>query len=101
MPAPKSRAMTISRTSPLTRLSATAAETIPAERMTLRCAGTGPGTSLLTVLFKKSSYRSNAGVIIGDSEFFIRRMQAVVWQTETHQDRRNAQVLREFSDDRD
>ena len=93
--------MTISRTSPLTRLAATAAETIPAERMTLPWEAAGTGTSLLTVLFKESSYRSNAGVIVGDSELFIRRMQTVVWQTEAHQDRRNAQVLRKFSDDRD
>src|SRR6185369_4855356 len=43
----------------------------------------------------------DAPIKIGDVEFFVRRVQVVVWQAESHHYARDLQVLLEIRDDRD
>src|ERR1035438_2474776 len=45
--------------------------------------------------------RADAVVVVADVVFLVWRVQAVVRETEAHQDRRNSQVRGEVSDDRD
>src|SRR5713101_915038 len=96
--------MTLSRNRPVTRLMSTASDTTPAERTTLSLwplvaapAGVRPATSL-PVLFKEVGDRHDPGVVIRDFVFLIRRMEAIVWQSEPHQDGWNPQVGGEVSD---
>src|SRR5579883_1932307 len=135
-PAPNSRAITLSRTNPVTRLIITATETIPADRTTVscfeedsrtwaiycsasakgftqrtqrallalcagflgvRCVNAAP---LASVFFKKVGNRHDPRIIIRELVLFIRRMQAVIRQPESHQDGRNAQVFGEIPDNR-
>src|SRR5580704_9023085 len=102
-PAPNSRAMTISRSSPVMRDMAIATETIPADRTTL---SDGAGLSILVAKFRLTRHRAgllsqffekvrdghNAGVIIANLVLFVGRMQAVVGQAEAHQNRGNVQM---------
>jgi hypothetical protein len=76
--------MTISRTSPVTRLVAIAIEAMPAERTT--CSDCDGGTSLSSValgilrsvLFHKMGDRHNAQVVVVQAILLVGRMEAVI-----------------------
>src|SRR5713101_7418627 len=98
--------MMLSRSKPVIRLMSTATDTTPAERTTLSLwplvaapAGVRPATSL-PVLFKEVGDRHDPGVVIRDFVFLVRRMEAIVRQSEPHQDGWNPQVGGEVSDNR-
>src|ERR1700674_2077803 len=99
--------MMLSRTKPVIRLMSTATDTTPAERTTLSVwplvaapAGVTPATSL-PVLFKEVGDRHDSGVIVRDFIFLVGRMEAIVRQSEPHQDGWNPQVRGEVPDNRD
>src|SRR5262249_59261737 len=62
--APNRRLMTLSRTSPVTRLIAMATDTTPAERTTLSEAGGAGRTTSPSVFFEKLRHRHDPGVIV-------------------------------------
>src|SRR5579863_10257160 len=107
-PAPNRRAITLSRSRPVTRLIRTAMETTPAERTTLSlwpgaAAGLGsvtlPATVSLSVLFEKVGNRHDPGVIVRHFILLVGRVQSIVGKSEAHEDGGNPQVFRKISHD--
>src|SRR5271168_3558687 len=93
--------MTLSRTSPVMRLIRTAMETTPAERTTLSCRPAASCASLrLAVLFKEVGNRHDPRIVVRQFVLFIRRVQTIVRQAESHEDGGDAEVFREVPDNR-
>src|SRR5580704_5876610 len=73
-PAPNRRAITVSRSSPVTRLISTASETTPAERTSRSVRFESEFVSSLSVLFKEVGNGHDPGVIVGYLVFLVGRM---------------------------
>src|SRR5438874_1346952 len=58
------------------------------------------GTSKPAVLLQETGDRPDPQVIVLDFELFVGRVQTVVRQSESHEDGRNPEVIREVPDDR-